>query len=165
MKIVWLITFFVVYVTGQINAWMFNGRPLGGKVGAPKVTEGIRLPDEQFYDFQRVNHFDGSDFRYWKQVCCRFIHRYAAFLLSFLSLRFIFTAIVKTFELIGINNMFIFLRLMIKLVVYQNKTMLHVTKGPGDFLSSLLTYFLCAYCLVFVKMITLIVWSSFKSVK
>lgn len=48
--------------------WMFNGRPFGGKVGAPKVSEGTFLPDEQFYEFQKVNHFDGSDFRFWKQV-------------------------------------------------------------------------------------------------
>ncbi|XP_045200645.2 putative serine protease K12H4.7 isoform X2 [Mercenaria mercenaria] len=58
----------IVALSGvNIYAWMFNGRPLGGKVGAPKAQDGVRLPDQQFYEFQKVNHFDGSDFRYWKQ--------------------------------------------------------------------------------------------------
>ncbi|XP_060598932.1 putative serine protease K12H4.7 isoform X1 [Ruditapes philippinarum] len=64
----WLI--FLVILTVQchtIGAWMFNGRPEGGKVGAPYVPKGVQLPDQQFYEFQKVNHFDGSDFRYWKQ--------------------------------------------------------------------------------------------------
>ncbi|XP_060598936.1 putative serine protease K12H4.7 [Ruditapes philippinarum] len=55
------------YSVNTIGAWMFNGRPEGGKVGAPYVPKGVQLPDQQFYEFQTVNHFDGSDFRYWKQ--------------------------------------------------------------------------------------------------
>lgn len=62
-----LLVILMAYINHDTEAWMFNGRPFGGKVGAPKVPKGIHLPDEQFYEFQKVNHFDGSDFRYWRQ--------------------------------------------------------------------------------------------------
>ncbi|KAH3799714.1 hypothetical protein DPMN_153326 [Dreissena polymorpha] len=29
---------------------------------------GLPLPVEQFYEFQSLDHFDGSNFQYWKQV-------------------------------------------------------------------------------------------------
>ena len=52
-------------------AWIpdiLNGRPSGGMLNPPDVSEGVKLPKPQFYEFQLVDHFDGSDFRYWKQV-------------------------------------------------------------------------------------------------
>ena len=58
----------LAFFAGTTYGWMFNGRPVGGKVGAPYVPKGVQLPDQQFFEFQAVNHFDGSDLRYWKQV-------------------------------------------------------------------------------------------------
>ena len=52
------------FFNGSTYGWMFNGRP----VGASYVPKGVQLPDQQFFEFQAVNHFDGSDLRYWKQV-------------------------------------------------------------------------------------------------
>ncbi|XP_045200651.2 putative serine protease F56F10.1 [Mercenaria mercenaria] len=63
----WFRLTFVASLYIHAEAWMFNGRPNGGKVGSPEVLKGTPLPDEQFYEFQKVNHFDGSDFRTWKQ--------------------------------------------------------------------------------------------------
>lgn len=59
----------VVLLFGRQYAWMFNGRPAGGKVGFPKLSPTDHLPEELYFEFQKVNHFDGSDFRTWK-------HRY-----------------------------------------------------------------------------------------
>lgn len=49
-------------------AFLLNGGPLGTLPMAPEVPDGTKLPPAQFYEFQVVNHFDGSDQRRWKQV-------------------------------------------------------------------------------------------------
>lgn len=45
-----------------------EGRQFSEKLKTQKVRPGIQLPDEQYYTFQTVNHFDGGDLRQWKQV-------------------------------------------------------------------------------------------------
>ncbi|KAL4235486.1 Thymus-specific serine protease [Mactra antiquata] len=45
---------------------MINGRPKGGLLGAPKVLPGAKTPPAQFFN-QRLDHFNGDDFRTWKQ--------------------------------------------------------------------------------------------------
>ena len=53
---------------------IINGRPKGGKMGAPKAPVGVKLPPSQWFQFQRQDHFDGSNNKVWRQVS-----RYAGF--------------------------------------------------------------------------------------
>ena len=45
-----------------------NGRPKGGKLRAPKAPAGVKLPPAQWFQTQRLDHFDGSNYKVWKQV-------------------------------------------------------------------------------------------------
>ena len=65
-----LIIFIIVFATlaqGGITR-IVHGRPRGGLLGAPEVPVGARLPEEKWYELQSVDHFNGKDNRYWKQV-------------------------------------------------------------------------------------------------
>ena len=66
------VSLFLFSLIGTLTiAWipnMINGRPADGTLGAPPVPDNVTLPEPQFYEFQLVNHFDGSDLRFWKQV-------------------------------------------------------------------------------------------------
>ena len=63
---------FIFIVTTFIGtytvAFLVNGRPSGVMPMAPAIPDGVKPPPPQFYEFQLVNHFDGSDQRMWKQV-------------------------------------------------------------------------------------------------
>ena len=48
---------------------MINGRPRGGMVPAPEAPPGVPLPAENWFEFQKRDHFNGRDYRWWKQVC------------------------------------------------------------------------------------------------
>ena len=61
-----IIVFVLNCVVGIPNS--LNGRPVGGMLRPPYRPPNVGLPNEQFFEFQRLNHFDGSDVRYWKQV-------------------------------------------------------------------------------------------------
>ena len=37
---------------------IINGRPKGGKLGAPKAPVGVKLPPSQWFELQRQDHFD-----------------------------------------------------------------------------------------------------------
>ena len=59
-------------VISSTNAWipmMINGRPRGGMVPAPEAPPGVPLPEENWFEFQKLDHFNGRDYRWWKQVC------------------------------------------------------------------------------------------------
>lgn len=70
----WMLVLVCLYCLFDVsNSWMHNDRPVGGKVGTLRIPAGVRLPDEQYYEFQTVDHFDGGDLRYWKQVGLAFV--------------------------------------------------------------------------------------------
>lgn len=62
---------FAVFLISQVNCWiprLINGRPKGGFLGAPKVLHPVETPPAQWYEEQRLDHFDGSNVQVWNQV-------------------------------------------------------------------------------------------------
>ncbi|XP_052232753.1 putative serine protease F56F10.1 [Dreissena polymorpha] len=62
--------FCLLLCVSHIYSWIpriINGRPKGGMLGAPKAPKGIKTPAAQWYDEQRLDHFDGANFKVWSQ--------------------------------------------------------------------------------------------------
>eukprot|EP00112_Aurelia_sp_Birch-Aquarium-sp1_P012459 Seg2620.1 transcript_id=Seg2620.1/GoldUCD/mRNA.D3Y31 product="putative serine protease K12H4.7" protein_id=Seg2620.1/GoldUCD/D3Y31 len=75
MQLSWILLFasassLIVSVVAAALPLFIRGRPVGGFVGAPKVSDeflqGTVLPPENWFD-QRLYHFDNADLRTWKQ--------------------------------------------------------------------------------------------------
>ncbi|XP_052816348.1 putative serine protease K12H4.7 [Mya arenaria] len=54
----------------QVYCWIprfINGRPRGGMLGAPNVPKGTPTPPPQWFEMQRLDHFDGTNNKHWRQ--------------------------------------------------------------------------------------------------
>ena len=60
-----------------VTSWIpqvINGRPRGGMLKAPDAPPGTPLPPENWFEFQRLDHFSARDHSWWKQVNAHFFY-------------------------------------------------------------------------------------------
>jgi hypothetical protein len=61
--------FVLVIVFGSNGCLIVSEPGFGGwDVEPGPAPPGLQLPVEQYYGFQSLDHFDGSNFQHWKQV-------------------------------------------------------------------------------------------------
>ena len=68
-KLLFCVTIILLHVC--VYCWIpriINGRPKGGKLRAPKLPTGVKTPPAMWFDTQRLDHFDGSNYDVWSQV-------------------------------------------------------------------------------------------------
>ena len=68
---VFLFAVAVILFIDSAHSWIprvINGRPKGGKLRAPRTPPGVKTPPPMWFEAQRLDHFDGSNYQLWKQV-------------------------------------------------------------------------------------------------
>ena len=68
---IFLVSLAFLLLIDSVYSWIprvVNGRPKGGKLRAPKAPAGVRLPSPMWFEDQKLDHFDGSNYKTWKQV-------------------------------------------------------------------------------------------------